>query len=196
VLREGVNAAEAVGLAVPSAVAWGIEGARAAFEQAYDSTFPHVYGYVRWRIGNPDVADDLTSQSFLRALDRLETFDPRKAEIGQWILGIARNVVRDHLRARRRWGWLPLDWLGERATSEPDPEHAAIRNERDRHLLDAIRGLSDRERDVLGLKFGAGLTNRAIASVTGLRESHVGVIVYRALGRLRTRLEGRGVSRA
>ncbi len=195
-LREGVNATEVVRLGAAPAVASGIEDARAAFEQAYDSAFPHVYAYVRWRVGNPSVADDLTSQSFLRALDRLETYDPRKAGIGQWILGIARNLVRDHLRARRRWGWLPLEWLGERATSEPDPEQRAIRSEQDRQLFHAIRGLSDRERDVLGLKFGAGLTNRAIASVTGLGESHVGVIVYRAVGQLRARLEGRGVRRA
>ena len=74
-------------------------------ERAYEIEFPHVYGYIRYRVGNGDTADDLTSQAFLKALDRLSTFDPAKAELGAWILGIARNVVRDHLRARRRWGW-------------------------------------------------------------------------------------------
>ena len=64
-----------------------------AFERAYESEFPRVYGYIRYRVGNGDTADDLTSQTFLKALDRLSTFDPRKADIGPWVLGIARNVV-------------------------------------------------------------------------------------------------------
>jgi RNA polymerase sigma-70 factor (ECF subfamily) len=196
VLPDAVNTTAVVRLAAGPVFAGGIEEARAAFEQAYDGMFPHVYAYVRYRVGNSDTADDLTSQSFLRALDRLETFDPRKGEIGHWILGIARNVVRNHLRTRRRWGWLPLDWLMEPAAPEPDPEQGAIRSEQNGRLIDAIRGLSDRERDVLGLKFGAGLTNRAIASVTGLGESHVGVIVYRAIGRLRARLGSEEVRRA
>ena len=187
-LRDAINATAVVRLGAQPAVAGGIEDTRAAFEQAYDTLFPRVYAYVRYRVGSPDTADDLTSQSFLQALDRLETFDPRRGGIGQWVLGIARNVVRSHLRTRRRWGWLPLDWLAEPASPEPDPEQGAIRSDQARRLLDAIRGLSDRERDVLGLKFGAGLTNRAIASVTGLGETHVGVIVYRAVGRIRARI--------
>jgi DNA-directed RNA polymerase specialized sigma24 family protein len=54
------------------------------------------------------------------------------------VLGIARNVVRDHLRARRRWGWLPLDWLGDRPAPGPTPEQAAIQNEQQQRLLEAV----------------------------------------------------------
>ena len=104
------------------------------------------------------------------------------------MLGIARNGVRDYLRSRRRWGWLPLDWMSERAFRDPSPEQRAICGEERQRLLEALSGLSERERDVLGLKFGGGLTNRAIARLTGLGESHVGVIVYRAVGKLRARL--------
>ena len=167
-----------------------------AFERAYESEFPRVYGYIRYRVGNGDTTDDLTSQTFLKALDRLSTFDPRKAEIGPWMIGIARNVVRDHLRARRRWGWLPLDWLGDRPAPGPTPEQVAIQDEEQQRLLGALRALSERDRDVLGLKFEGGLTNRAIAELTGLRESHVGVIVYRAVGKIRTRLDDEEVRRA
>jgi RNA polymerase sigma factor (sigma-70 family) len=159
-----------------------------AFERAYESEFPRVYGYIRYRVGNGDTTDDLTSQTFLKALDRLSTFDPRKADMGPWLLGIARNLVRDHMRARRRWSWWPLDWLGDRPAPGPTPEQAAIQDEQQQRLLGALRALSERERDVLGLKFAGDLTNRAIAQLTGLGESHVGVIVYRAVGKLRARL--------
>jgi RNA polymerase sigma-70 factor (ECF subfamily) len=167
-----------------------------AFERAYESEFPRVYGYIRYRVGNRETADDLTSQVFLKALDRLSTFDPRRSEIGPWMLGIARNGVRDYLRSRRRWSWLPLDWMSERASRDPSPEQRAICSEERQRLLEALSGLSERERDVLGLKFAGGLTNRAIARLTGLGESHVGVIVYRAVGRLRARLTAREVRRA
>ena len=56
-------------------------------------------------------------------------------------------------------------------------------------MLTAIAGLSERERDVMGLKFGAQLTNRRIAALTGLSESNVGVIVYRAAGRIRQNID-------
>jgi RNA polymerase sigma factor (sigma-70 family) len=167
-----------------------------AFERAYESEFPRVYGYIRYRVENSETADDLTSQVFLKALDRLSTFDPRKSEIGPWMLGIARNGVRDYLRSRRRWGWLPLDWTPERTSRDPSPEQLAIGGEERQRLLEALSGLSERERDVLGLKFAGGLTNRAIARLTGLGESHVGVIVYRAVGKLRARLAEREVRHA
>jgi RNA polymerase sigma factor (sigma-70 family) len=158
------------------------------FERAYDSEFPRVYGYIRYHVGNSDTADDLTSQTFLKALDRFAAFNPMKAGITPWILTIARNVVLDHLRAQRRWRWLPLDWLRERAALDPTPEQGAIQLETQRRLLGAVRLLSNRERDVLGLKFAGGLKNREIARLTGLRERHVGVLAYRAIGKLRKRL--------
>jgi RNA polymerase sigma-70 factor (ECF subfamily) len=161
-----------------------------SFERAYEAEFPRVYGYVRYCIGNRDTADDLTSQAFLKALDKLPTFDPSRADIGPWILGIARNVVRDHLRARRRWRWLPFDWLAERPSSQPSPEEAAAASEERRRVLEALAALPDRDRDVLGLKFAAGLTNQEIARLTRLGESHVGVIVYRAIRKLRARMGG------
>jgi RNA polymerase sigma factor (sigma-70 family) len=168
----------------------------AAFASAYEGEFPRVYGYVRYRVGDRDTADDLTSQAFLKALARLSSFDPRRGDLGTWILGIARNVVRDHLRARRRWGWLSLERLPEPAALQPTPEQRAIRGQQQERLVAALADLSHRERDVLGLKFAAGLTNRAIAGLTGLGVSHVGVIVYRAVGRLRARLGAEEVSRA
>ena len=166
-----------------------------AFAAAYETEFPRAYGYIRYRVGRADAADDLVSQTFLKALDRLSTFDPSKGRMGPWLLGIARNVVRDYRRAQWRWGWLPLDRLRDRASVGPNPEQGAMDAQRRQQVLRAVSGLRDRERDVLGLKFAGGLTNRAIAQLTGLGESHVGVIVYRAVGRLRTQLTGRDVRR-
>jgi DNA-directed RNA polymerase specialized sigma24 family protein len=99
-----------------------------AFARAYESEFPRGYSCIRYRVGNGDTTDDLTSQAFLKTLDRLSTFDPKKADMGPWLLGIARNLVRDHMRARRRCSWWPLDWLGDRPAQGPTPEQAAMQN--------------------------------------------------------------------
>jgi RNA polymerase sigma-70 factor, ECF subfamily len=164
----------------------------AAFQRVCETQLQTVYAYVRYRVSNPDAAEELTAKTFLRALERLETFDPAKGELTPWIFGIARHLVRDHARAGRRWAWIPIDWLQHAESRDLDPELAATAHEERRNLAAALARLPDRDRDVLGLKFAAGLTNREIARTTGLRESHVAVIVYRAVGKLRQQLVLKG----
>ena len=166
-----------------------------AFREACETELQSVYLYIRYRVGR-DAADDLTAEVFLKALERIETFDPARGDAKTWLFGVAHNVVRDHFRAARRWKFLPIEWLNQRIATQPDPERHAIADEEFRHLAEALASLSGRERDVLGLKFGGGLTNRVIASLSGLSESNVAVIVYRALGKVRRQLERQGVRHA
>jgi RNA polymerase sigma-70 factor (ECF subfamily) len=104
------------------------------------------------------------------------------------LFGIARHAVNDHFRAKRRRHWLSLDILRERAGDGPDPEHQAIDAEAREGMLTAVARLSERERDIVGLKFAAGLSNRRIAELTDLKEGNVAVILYRAIRRLRKEL--------
>jgi RNA polymerase sigma-70 factor (ECF subfamily) len=164
----------------------------AAFQRVCETQFSAVCAYIRYRVSNADAAEELTAKTFLKALEGLETFDPEKGELTAWVFGIARHLITDHVRARRRWRWIPIDWLLQPASREPNPELAVAALEQQRHLAAALACLPDRDRDLLGLKFVAGLTNREIARMTGLKESHVGVIVYRAVGRLRQLLAGTG----
>lgn len=157
-----------------------------AFAHLYDHYFPHVYKYVLYRVRDPHLADDLTALTFERALRDLRDYDVQRGDFAAWLFGITRNVINQHFRRHKRFQWLPLDWLRSQPSSEPDPEEAASRQETSDQLLDALAQLTDRERDLLALKFAAGLTNRQIAALTGLNASHVGVIVYRAVQRLRT----------
>lgn len=159
-----------------------------AFAAIYDHYFPRVYNYVRYRVQNPETADDITAQVFERALTGIDRYRPKRGPLAAWIFGIAHHVVSDHLRAQKRRRWLSLDLVSDRASTAPQPEQIAVRNEMREELLEAIARLSDRERDLIALKFGAKLTNRYIAELTGLSESNVGVILYRAVRRLRTRL--------
>jgi RNA polymerase sigma-70 factor (ECF subfamily) len=160
----------------------------AAFAAIYDHYFPRVYNYVRYRVGDVDTADDLTALVFERALVKIGSYRPERAPFSAWLFAIARNAVNDYFRAQRRRRWLTLDVLRERASVEPQPEEVVTRNETHAALLAGLAGLNDRERDLIALKFAAGLTNRRIAELASLSESNVGVILYRAIRRLRAKL--------
>lgn len=168
----------------------------AAFAAIYDHYFPRIYAYVRYRTPDRATADDLTATIFTRALERLAAYDGAQGPFAPWLFTIARNAVSDYLRAGRRRRWLPLDRLRDQAGDDPPPDEVALTRERRDALLAAVGALSARERDLIGLKFGAGLTNRRIAALTGLSESNVGVILYRAVRRLRAALDAEEPSHA
>jgi len=160
----------------------------AAFATIYDHYFSRVYNYVRYRVRDVETADDITAQVFERALVNISRYRPERAPFAAWLFAIARNAVNDHLRDRKRRRWLSLEVLRERASAEPRPEEVVIHDEIRAELLASLARLSDRERDLIALKFAAGLTNRRIAELTGLSQSNVGVILYRAVRRLRAEL--------
>lgn len=162
----------------------------AAFAALYDHYFPRVYNYVRYRVIDAPTADDLTAQIFERALADLASYRLERAPFGAWLFGIARHVIGDHFRAQHRHRWLPFEILRHHPSADPPPEQVAAINELHERLLNAVATLKDRDRDLIALKFGGDLTNREIARLTGLSESHVGVTLYRALRQLRVALDG------
>ena len=164
---------------------------RQHFIQLYDQYFSKVYNYTCYRCGDGVIADDLTSQTFERAFTNFEDYRPEIAPFGAWLFTIARNIVSNHLRSERARDQLPLDRCVEQPDHSALPEDRLICDENQIELMHAMARLGERERDVLSLKFGAGLTNRRIARLIGISESHVGVIVYRSLHRLRNLLSDR-----
>jgi RNA polymerase sigma-70 factor (ECF subfamily) len=136
-------------------------------------------------------ADDLTARIFERALANIDQYRPERRPFGVWLFAIARNAVSDHLRAQQRRRWLSLDVLRNQASARPQPEEVIVHDETCAELVEAIARLGDRERDIIALKFAAGLTNRRIARLCGLSASNVGAILYRTIRKLRDELEKR-----
>jgi len=159
------------------------------FAEIYDAYFSRVYNYVRYRVHDAALADDLTAEVFERVLTRLDGYEADRAPFAAWLFGIARHAVIDYFRRRARWRWLPLDTIRQRASPEPGPEQVVTDNAVRTRLLEAVSELGERERDLIALKFAAGFSNRQIAKLTGLSESNVGVILYRSIGRLRDQLQ-------
>jgi RNA polymerase sigma factor (sigma-70 family) len=159
-----------------------------AFDALYDHYFPRVYNYVYFRVQERAPTDDLVSTIFMRALDRLDTFDEQRGSFGMWLFGIAHHALVDHYRSVKRSPTLPLERVEQIATSSPSIEQGLAQKEQQAAILRQLARLSEREQEIIGLKFGAGLTNRKIATLVGLGENHVAVILYRAMRRLRKEL--------
>lgn len=160
-----------------------------AFAALYDHYFPLVHKYVLYRVSDAQVADDLVSQIFESMLTDIARYQPGQAPFGAWLFGIARHVVGNHYRSQKRRHWLSLESFFDLPVTDPAPEEVTIENEQEDHLFRSLAKLADREKDLIGLKFAGGLTNREISTLTRLSEVNVGVILYRAMKRLRIELE-------
>jgi RNA polymerase sigma factor (sigma-70 family) len=159
------------------------------FLALYDEYFRRVYNYARYRCGDAHTADDLTATIFERVFNRLGDYCPQRGPFGAWLFTIARGIVSHYLRSECANLWLPLDEISEIPDGSPTPEERLISSEVQNNLLAALSHLSDRDRDLLSLKFAARLTNRRIAEITGLSDNNVGIILYRAIHKLRAVLD-------
>jgi RNA polymerase sigma-70 factor (ECF subfamily) len=150
---------------------------------------PRVYIFFRYRVGDDDLAEDLTSATFEKAWRGRARYRRDLAAFSTWLFTIARNVAIDHYRQRRVE--LPLDDLRERADDAGDqsPDQLAERHDEFARLGALLAQRPERERELLALKYGAALTNREIARITGLTESNVGTILHRAVSSLRAEWE-------
>ena len=163
-----------------------------AFGSLYDRYYTRVYNYLRYRLDDDASAEELCAQVFERLLAHIRRYDPERGPFEPWLFAIARNALRDYWRRMKLRRFLPLDSLRQQASASVSPEEQAVRDEEIEQLKHALCALEERERDLLGLKFAAGLTNRQIAHMTGLTESNVGVIVYRAVQKLKKMTAGEG----
>lgn len=160
------------------------------FALLYQRMYPAVLGFLRLLVGAPDVAEDLTAQTFEKALRHFdEVRAPESASA--WLFRIARNAAADYFRRARPTVSLE-HLLPEDHPQTETMEEGAIAREEQRTLLAHLSHLPEREREVIGLKFVAQLSNREIARVLQVPEGTVGSTLYRALRRLRTAFDEKG----
>lgn len=155
-----------------------------AFGVLYDHYYPRVYNYVFYRVQDPAAADDLVSMVFMRVMEKLDTYKERKGAFGVWVFRIAHNITMDYFRSIGKSASLPLSDAADQQDGAPTPEQTLIHNQRIRDLLERVAALPARDQEIISLKFGGGLTNRKIASILGLKENHVAVLLYRAVNKL------------
>jgi len=156
------------------------------FERLYEEHAQALYGFLAYRTGNPALAEDLLADTFEKALRARGRFDARRGSRKTWLYSIALNALRDHLRrsaaADRATARLSAD---EGSTMEPAEDAFARRDE----LMGALATLSDEEREVVALRYGADMTVPEIAKVKGEKLTTIEGRVYRALRKLREQLD-------
>jgi RNA polymerase sigma-70 factor (ECF subfamily) len=162
-------------------------GDQRALSELYQTYFPRVYRYILARTGSPHDAEDLAEEVFMRVLEAIERFQHREAPFSAWLFRIAHNAVISQRRkesARGKSGPLlegiPVDSAG------PDElvEQRLILNE----VMEAARKLPDAQRQVITLRFTAGLSVAETALAMGKGEGNVKVIQHKAIAKLREML--------
>jgi RNA polymerase sigma-70 factor (ECF subfamily) len=162
-------------------MAW-VSGEELDWDALYADQLPRVYNYFRFRVGSDADAEDLTARTFERAWQARERYRRDLAGFSTWLFTIAHNLVVDFLRSRR--AQVPLDAVAEVA-ADGTPEEDAARHSDLERLTALAASLSEREQELIALKYGAALDNRQIARLTHLTESNVGTILHRVVQTLR-----------
>jgi RNA polymerase sigma factor (sigma-70 family) len=156
-----------------------------AFTVFYEQYLPRIFRYISFKVTDKFLAEDLTSAVFEKALTKFKSYSSEKAAVSTWIFTIARNTVIDHFRARSREKTVQLDETIDIPEDSKSIEQTVIEKEEWQVLRNCISRLSPNEREIISLKFSSEMTNRQIAGVLGISDSNVGVILYRAIRRLR-----------
>lgn len=159
----------------------GTETGWERFEALYRSSRNDVYAYAFTLLRDRGAAEDVTGLAFERAYRRRRSFDRNRGEERAWLFGIVRNAALDELRRRRRVAALTVDPADTPSGGEEETDLALRRAV----VRDALATLPARDRELIALKFHAGLTNAEIARVVGVSESNAGTLLHRSMTKLR-----------
>ncbi len=159
---------------------------RDQFAALYQEFLPRVLNYLRVRVGDEALAEELTAGAFAQAYAKRHQLRNAAAFPG-WLFRIAHNEMAQYFRRQANRGAraVDFDFLAALPTSDLAPDEVIAQQQQAQAMLRALQTLPPREQEILDLKFVAGLSNVQVAEAIGLTPSNVGVIVFRALRKLR-----------
>jgi RNA polymerase sigma-70 factor, ECF subfamily len=161
-------------------------GNREAFGRIFDAFSGPVHRFIASRVYRPSDAEDLTQLVFVKALEALPRYERRGIPFGGWLFRLARNAIIDQVRTHR--DHLPLLAAVTRETDEAGPEQRAALSEDLDRLAEALKELTDDQREVIELRFFAGLSVLEAAVVMGRQEGTIRGLQFRAVASLRRTL--------
>ena len=175
-----------------------VDEARAGDAWAFGRLFDHfhlpVYRYVASRVRRPSDAEDLTQLVFVKALEALPRYESRGIPFGGWLFRLARNTVIDFVRTSHEHADLAqsAEWAGRDA----GPDELAETRQEIEAVRCALSTLTDDQRDVIALRFFAGLSAREAAEAMGKQEGTIRGLQFRAIAALRRQLDIEGTEAA
>ncbi|MBA7604560.1 RNA polymerase sigma factor YlaC [subsurface metagenome] len=150
------------------------------FEKLYDSYFKKIYSFIYYRTGHKETAEDLTSQTFIKALEKIQGFNLGKGTFSAWIYCIARNKVIDHYRTRKSELDISEVWgLGK------DPSLDIETRDRIREVKNYLKKIKKEQREIVLMRVWDGLSYKEIAEITGKSETNCKMIFFRTIGKLK-----------
>ncbi|MFJ6212409.1 ECF subfamily RNA polymerase sigma factor, BldN family [Streptomyces sp. NPDC092296] len=156
-------------------------GESEAFGRLYDHYADTVYRYIYYRVGGRATAEDLTSETFLRALRRIGTFTWQGRDFGAWLVTIARNLVADHFKSSRFRLEVTTGEMLDANEVERSPEDSVLESLSNAALLEAVHKLNPQQRECVTLRFLQGLSVAETARVMGKNEGAIKTLQYRAV---------------
>ncbi|MED3572675.1 sigma-70 family RNA polymerase sigma factor [Cytobacillus praedii] len=162
------------------------------FAEIYDAYYRRIYKYICYRINNHYAAEEICSHVFEVMIFKYNSFSPDKSKFEVWLFAIARNAVTDYFRSQKKRLTFSLDSISDMFLPKSSPEEIVIREDNHEALFKALAKLSDKERNIIAMKYAAGLKNVEIAELLGVSGSNIGVVLYRCLEKLQKELEKGG----
>ncbi|MFI6446268.1 ECF subfamily RNA polymerase sigma factor, BldN family [Kitasatospora sp. NPDC050543] len=162
-----------------------VERAQAGESEAFGGLYDHyadtVYRYIYYRVGSRAAAEDLTSETFLRALRRIGTFTWQGRDFGAWLVTIARNLVADHFKSSRFRLEVTTGEMLDSNECERSPEDSVLESLSNAALLEAVRRLNPQQQECVTLRFLQGLSVAETARIMGKNEGAIKTLQYRAV---------------
>jgi len=157
------------------------------WDKIYDEQVPRLYNFFRYRTGHTETAKDLTSQTMMRAWRFRHKYNDNLGAFEAWLFQIARSIAADDWRKNQQPMITLID--AEQYASDMNVEAEIQKRDMATCLYQLLSELSTQEQDIIALKFGADLTNRAIADILSISESNVGTTLHRSIKKLKLQWE-------
>ena len=154
------------------------------FVETYKQYYPRLFAYIYARVGNTHQSEDIVSDVFERVYLKLDSLRDRDA-LATWLFTIARNAIVSHVRKHSRETIVGHDVISELSPATDSVESEVMHREDLAGVARAVRTFSQREQDIVSLKFDAELANAQIGQIMGLTEQNVRVIIFRTIRKLR-----------
>lgn len=148
----------------------------------YDQYFPEIYRYIRYRLNDEGLSEDIASDVFLRLLEAVQNGHAPQSNLKAWLFSTASHIVTDHLRRKYR---RPTEALSENMLDGAALPHEEVtRREQVREFQQAFQQLTDEQQQVLALRFGDGYSLEETAAVLNKNVNAVKALQFRALAAL------------
>jgi RNA polymerase sigma-70 factor (ECF subfamily) len=154
-----------------------------AFGELYDRYVDVVYRYIYYRVSNVTLAEDLTSETFIRALRRISSYTWQGRDFGAWLVTIARNLIADHFKSGRYRLEVATSDLVEAGAdrSQDGPENEVLSAITNEALLEAVKALGPEQQECISLRFLQGMSVAETAAIMGKNEGAIKALQYRAV---------------